>query len=1845
MIISRLLRVLYSGLKTNGKLAFSITSLCAVTLLFSFIPKADDPIDKLVSVLQRWTDSIPQEKVYLHMDKPYYAIGDTIWFKGYITIGSRHQLSALSGALYVDLINDKDSVIKDLKLPVTSGMVVGNFILGDEYNEGSYRIRAYTQWMRNAGPDYFFDRTFTVGDIGNRSVVTKADYQYKDIDGKQVLTALLNFTNDEGKAVAEQNIRYEIVIDKKTVWTQNTKTDALGSIKVNINNDNKVDLAGAYIRTTIDGIDKYPVVRDFPIKAALSQSDVQFFPESGSLVNGITSRIAFKAVGVDGLGVNVKGRITDETNNEVASFETLHAGMGSFMLRAQVGKIYKANITFADGTTRVIVLPKAADEGYTLGIYQPNKDSVLVRINASASLLKSPVNLIVQTNGESIFASPVRIEKAITSIWLNKKDFPTGIAQFTLFNNAGEPLNERIAFIRSNDQMQLMLKTNKTIYGSKERVQVDLEAKDSKGKPTAGNFSVSVIDESKVPVDENKESTIFSNLLLTSDLKGYVEQPNYYFGKETDEVNKALDNLMLTQGYRRFAWKDLLTSVNAKPQYKAEGLGINISGKVTTLTDKLLPNATVNLISPRAKLAEVTKTDAKGDFSFNGIFLTDSIKLTVQARGANNSDKVKLVLDSVPKLKMNRNPNLGDISTNIAQTLKTYIDNGKKLDDYYEQTGQLDKVHRLREVRIRANRKPPPPMYATQQNFRIPEGHSDHNYIMKDAERCANLAICLQGVFPGVIFTPYPKASVAGDYVVMRVVVDGRVLKQDEAEGVFDNTLLDPLEVVKIEVITKNEALKSMLATQFDGLGAAPVLLIYTNRGLLKKPNYNPSIANINPKGFNKMREFYQPRYDKPGKVIKLPDLRTSVYWNPYMKTNTGGKTTVNFFNADGPGNYKVIVEGINADGELGRQVYRYTVEAGLAETAPAALPGNDESLGMIANPLDNFNKRLPAEKVYLHTDKPYYNIGDTIWFKAYVTNADLTPTTISNLLYVEMNTDSAVMTDRISIRIKDGVAWGQMPLRKIQYSEGGYMLRAYTYWMKNFRTDFDFKQRLYLSPPSTDTWLVQSNAAITRVDDKDQLQVSLLLNRNDKQFSPVALKKVEVRIYDEGHYLFKEDMMTGIDGSLKFSGTLKDDMNGRQIRVQITALDKAENNRIIKVPLVITRSQKIDLQFLPEGGKLVAGQKSVIGFKAIGEDGKGTPASGCIIDSKGNTVINFNTLYSGMGAFEFVPQVNETYTARIEQPKGIIKTYAMPKTEPVGTILHISNAEDADELSVTLAGLNSTAADSAFYLVGTARGILYYSQKLAADQTLLSVTKKMFPTGIARFTLFKGKTPLNERAVFIDHHDQLSIKITPHKTAYNKRDSVSLGIEVKDKSGFPVQGSFSLAVTDDSQVMADSVGNFGIGAGLLINTDLKGDIESPGYYINRTDKNAWQALDNLMLTQGWTGYDWKTVFAQPRPAGFQPQKKLTITGSVTNILYKGVPNVPILISSQKPAFITTATTDKNGLFTFTPPQNIDTPSFFFQGNRANGKIRVFGALAVDRVSLYWPIRASTYPVLPWYVNSDSTRLNYARRRAEENNDANIKLIGIVLNEVKIKEKKIIKDSMNPYGAGEGDYIFDENDIKKSGLTNLYDFLVQNIPGIRIVGAHRTESLGYAPVLRFGSYSVDTPSIDGWPLTIDWDEKKSGYDRAIEEFSKIQLSSIKGIELAYSRKYTNRPIAAGGQLNQNFSRAGTFAKLEITTYGLLGWSKDFKGSTTTYRPWPITAPKVFYSPKYNVKPAIINPDYRATLHWEPNITTDVNGKATATFYTSDIKGKYTVKIVGINAQGYIGDSTIKLNPQ
>ncbi|RZK70199.1 MAG: TonB-dependent receptor, partial [Pedobacter sp.] len=313
---------------------FLAIGLLSVSLiLFGFLPVINKNADKISVALEKWYKDNPQEKVYLHTDKPYYVVGDTIWLKAYLTIGAKHQLSSLSGAVYVDLINEGDSIASTLKLPVTSGMAMGNIVLYDTLmREGNYRLRAYTEWMRNAGADYFYDRIFSIGNaVGNQVFAKIAFLQVKE-GGKTVPKAVVKYTNQKGEPYAGKAVSYQIKESYKTLSAGGGKTSAAGELIIKLSSAAADPAFSRYLSTHITAATNYTVTKTFPVKPNAVTSDVQFFPESGSLVAGVKSRVAFKAVGSNGLGVNVSGAVVDNENKEVALIETSHLGMGSFDL-------------------------------------------------------------------------------------------------------------------------------------------------------------------------------------------------------------------------------------------------------------------------------------------------------------------------------------------------------------------------------------------------------------------------------------------------------------------------------------------------------------------------------------------------------------------------------------------------------------------------------------------------------------------------------------------------------------------------------------------------------------------------------------------------------------------------------------------------------------------------------------------------------------------------------------------------------------------------------------------------------------------------------------------------------------------------------------------------------------------------------------------------------------------------------------------------------------------------------------------------------------------------------------------------------------------------------------------------------------------------------------------------------------------------------------------------------------------------------------------------------------------------------------------------------------------------
>ncbi|MES2457956.1 MAG: TonB-dependent receptor [Bacteroidota bacterium] len=893
-------------------------TLMAVMGILAFAPKENDPLEKIITALEKWVETNPQEKVYIHTDRPYYLVGDTIWFKAYVTVGAKHQLSALSGAVYVDLINEKDSISESYKLPLLAGMAKGEFVLPDtSAKDGNYRIRAYTQWMRNAGPEYFYDKVIKVGNSITNPVFATITYEYP-ADGKAINATIL-YTDEKGEPYANKMVVYEQVEDNELLMNGRRQTDEKGELHVGLKPNKKGTYNASHLVTTIEAKKEQNTMKSFLIKSVASASDIQFFPEGGLMVNGVRTKVAFKAINTGGNGINVKGVVTDQNNAQVGEFESTHLGMGFFQFTPETGKSYQAKVTYPDGSEKIVKLPAATDNGYVLSVFNNlSSDTIVVRIRTSAAALKGDqhVGLVAQAGGTVFFASDITVSKAAITIPIPAKDFPSGIMQFTLFSSAGVATNERIVCIQRKDGMNLEVSTAKKEYKIREKTDVNFDVKDLAGQPVNGSFSVSVYNESSVPVDETKENTIFSHILLSSDIKGYIETPNYYFYNPTEETSSNLDILMMTQGYRRFNWKDLTSGKPYVAPLKAEKMLTEVTGKMVTLGGKPVVGGKVLLFNNKLGVAIDTVTDAQGKFRFGNLLITNGISFSVQGRNAKGGKLVEVILDRTSSQVQTINPNVGDVETDFRKVMAAVLENSRAQENELLRRGQFGRTQQLQEVKIRAGKR----KGATVYGFSIPEGHADQtlrpdprdNY--KDVLEFLTMRLG-QVVFRmedtgecGPIMIPYSRNE------RLTIYLNGRRLSPCENLAFYEN---NPADIIKVEVVRTNLALINMIG--------GPAIIVTTKFGAYRT-RYAPEVANISPQGFNNTKEFYSPKYKHDGQDTPVADFRSTVYWNPSVKT-VAGKGTFDFFNADSKGNYRVVIEGMDANGLLGRQVYHYEVK------------------------------------------------------------------------------------------------------------------------------------------------------------------------------------------------------------------------------------------------------------------------------------------------------------------------------------------------------------------------------------------------------------------------------------------------------------------------------------------------------------------------------------------------------------------------------------------------------------------------------------------------------------------------------------------------------------------------------------------------------------------------------------------------------------------------------------------------------------------------------------------------------------------------------------------------------
>ncbi|MGY3053938.1 hypothetical protein ACVWYG_002140 [Pedobacter sp. UYEF25] len=901
----------------------SILFLVLLAACFSCSAQTDTvSINTMINKTSKYLSSYPEEKIYLHFDKPYYAVADTVWFKAYVT-ENLNLLSKLSRILYVDVINQKDSLIQTLKLPLADGMTEGSFPLDQvNYAQGNYHLRAYTKWMLNFENPAFFNKTFYVGETIDKELKTHIAYKNASTDKQEKIIARIQFKDPNDKPYANKQVTWQVVTTFTVIDKGKGTTDGNGylSIAMSTNQNAEYQLKNGDLQTSLTIRENDIANSTFKLKTAIVTEDIQFFPEGGMLVSDIPNKVAFKSIKSDGLGIEVKGSVIDENAKQIAVISSQHLGMGSFEFTPEAGKTYSAKLTFGNGDSKIVKLPAVSAEGSVLNIDNSNANQLVVKISSNKSFLDKhkgkKVYLIARSKGVVCYGAQTSLAEPVYKTSIAKAKFPRGIAQFTLFSEDGKPISERIVFVDQKNALALSISTPLPSYGSKKKVKVNVLAKNDTAT-VQGSFSVAVVDETKVPYNDDREATILSTFLLTSDVKGYIEQPNYYFDKPDEKKAENLDLLLLTQGYRSFNYGDIFADKVPEIAFLPEQ-GIEVSGILRLSNGIPVRKGQLLLTIPDKRYRQELTTDPVGNFKFSGLVLNDTSKVNISAKYNPGYQNMVLSLKGNAYPNVGRNFNGPDEVLNIDSTLTAYLSNSTKQYSY---------LHTLKDVTIRGVSKPKP----SHNDYSALTGLSqiaDHEVSGESLKGCNVLINCLQGLLPGVTYIDnnfyITRDYNAGNRTPMGIFYNGffvDVSSLGSASG--DNIssievfLKDPLGTVNrqnnvngVIVINQKEKPKGERISKAQLLDMLP-------------KNYQ---LTFSPQGYDKARTFYVPRYDVPANLNRN-DLRTTVYWNPNVITDAAGTASFEFYNADGKGKYKVVVEGIDDNGNIARGVYRYIVK------------------------------------------------------------------------------------------------------------------------------------------------------------------------------------------------------------------------------------------------------------------------------------------------------------------------------------------------------------------------------------------------------------------------------------------------------------------------------------------------------------------------------------------------------------------------------------------------------------------------------------------------------------------------------------------------------------------------------------------------------------------------------------------------------------------------------------------------------------------------------------------------------------------------------------------------------
>jgi hypothetical protein len=639
--------------------------------------------------------------------------------------------------------------------------------------------------------------------------------------------------------------------------------------------------------------------------AAVTPS-LQLFPEGGDIIAGVINKIAFKANDQFGRPVKIKGRLLDSKGTALQIFSSIHDGMGSFIFIPESGLTYRVKWTDEKNIEHTTDLPQVKTSGVSMQIALDGERRVIT-VNGGPQLESQfrQLHLAGTMNQSLIFKNdiPLTENNSVKRI-IPTRDIPSGILTLTLFDAGWNAIAERITFVNNHEYtFQPQMEVQRWGLGKRKRNEIEIRLPDSLQD---ANLSIAVTD---VAIEKDTADNIISHFLLSSELKGRVYKPAYYFSNNSDSVARYLDLVMLTNGWRRFKWEDVTKGKLPQITYPRDTSYLHLSGKLFGVArNQLSGTESIALLIKDSAASKMLLMGINTDGSFGdpNLILFDTLKVYYSLKSKFlASAEARFMTDRLPA------PNYTAFSKNFMYSNNIFDTTGMShhilLASKALELANIDRGHIMQTVVIETKKKPTVAVLEEKYASGMFKGGDGYQFdLVNDpiTGSYQNAFSYLQGKVAGLQIntnTSPPSLSWRGG-----------------SPGVFLDEMPTDADMIGNIPVTDIAYIKVFRPPFMGGFGGQNgAIAIYTRRGSDQAPK-SGGLSSNTVAGYSPIKEFYSPNYDKFDPRNDRLDIRSTLFWSPIISANQKNKTVkLSFYNNDVTKAFRVVIEGMTKDGLL----------------------------------------------------------------------------------------------------------------------------------------------------------------------------------------------------------------------------------------------------------------------------------------------------------------------------------------------------------------------------------------------------------------------------------------------------------------------------------------------------------------------------------------------------------------------------------------------------------------------------------------------------------------------------------------------------------------------------------------------------------------------------------------------------------------------------------------------------------------------------------------------------------------------------------------------------------------